>query len=122
MKKQQIYAIVSDAEQLANASGLEKFRQVLNQAYTALSPIFKFFISEDDIKRGIEYSLNKLEAYAQLQANTSTETKSDAATNNTNIPTGSDLAAKTAQDSSTTPINTETPTPTDTTVNTGVTG
>jgi len=69
--KQQIYAniysLISDAEELEGASGLDKFKYVFDAAYGKLPKLLKFFISEDDIKRAIEYSLNKLKKYANQE-------------------------------------------------------
>lgn len=110
--KQQVYTnifgLVSDAQQL-NSSNLDKFNYVFDLAYNKLPKWLKWFISEDDIKRAIEYSLNKLKSFAKQQStNISVETISDTAATNTNIQTGTDIAAQTAQNTSSTDNGTQT--------------
>lgn len=105
-KKQQIYAdlygFISDAEQLVGKTGLDKFNEVFDLAYNKLPFIFRMFISEDDVKRGIESSLNKLEAFAKQQEpqNASTQATSNDAALNTNNTTPVDQASQTAQETS----------------------
>ena len=65
-----LYALISDAEQLKGAKGLEKFNYVLDKAYNSLPFWIKFFISEDNIKMAIEYSLTKLKKFAAIQMDT----------------------------------------------------
>lgn len=97
-----IYALVSDAEQLSNTTGADKFNYVFDLSYNKLPAILKLFISKDDIKRAIEFSLNKLKAFAKLECeNTSTETVSDKAEINTNIQTGATIAADITQNTTT---------------------
>lgn len=61
-----IYALISEAEQL-DKNNQDKFNYVLDKAYGELPKIVKAFLSEDDIKRAIEYSLNKLKDYSKIQ-------------------------------------------------------
>lgn len=99
-----IFSLVSDAELLANNAGIDKFNYVFDNAYNKLPMWLKWFISEDDIKRAIEYSLNKLKSFATQQNNKDTSIKAtteDAATN-TNIQTPVDIATQTAQNTSST--------------------
>lgn len=107
-KKQQvltnIFGVIPQAEQLVDKTGLDKFNYVLDNTYGKLPAIFKFFISEDDVKMAIEYSLNKIKVFAAQQQSgqdTSTQDKSNSAANNTNVPTGADLATQTVQNTST---------------------
>jgi len=60
-----LYALVAQAQLFENATGSEKFTYVFDKAYNSLPLWLKLFVSEDNIKRGIEYSLNKLKAFAK---------------------------------------------------------
>lgn len=96
-----VYGLVSDAEQLANATGLEKFQYVFDTIYGKLPSFLKFFISEDDIKRAIEYSLNKLQAFADQQAKAqSTQAITNNIAINTSVQSPADIAAKTQENAS----------------------
>lgn len=63
-----IYDLVSDAQQLADKTGLEKFNLVFDQVYNKLPKVLKFFITEDEIKRAIQYSFDKLKAFAKAES------------------------------------------------------
>ena len=71
--KQKIYAnlytLIGDAEVLAKKGEIvDKFNYVLTEGYCKLPKIIKFFISQADIMRGIEYALNKVKAYTKAQS------------------------------------------------------
>lgn len=69
--KQKIYAslpqLITEAQAL-EASNHDKFQHVLDIAYGSTPKIFRFFISEQDIERAIEYTLNKIKAYAKEES------------------------------------------------------
>ena len=67
-----IYDLIGDAE-LLYSKGPEKFDYVFKNAYNKVPKVLRYLISEDDVRRAIEYSLNKLQAYAILQNKTITE-------------------------------------------------
>lgn len=93
-----IYGIVSDAEQIVGAVGVDKFNFAFNAAYGKLPKLLKLFICEDDIKRAIEYSLNKLQSFADQQAKAqSMQVISNNTVNNTNIQNPAEIASETAK-------------------------
>ena len=61
-----IYDLIGDAERLYS-KGPEKFDYVFKNAYYKVPKVLRILISEDDIRRAIEYYLNKLQAYATIQ-------------------------------------------------------
>ncbi|MBZ9608620.1 hypothetical protein G9F73_012455 [Clostridium estertheticum] len=67
-----IYDLIGNAELLYN-NGPEKFDYVFKNAYNKVPKMLRFLISEEDVRRAIEYSLNKLQAYAILQNKTITD-------------------------------------------------
>lgn len=98
-----IYELVTDAQKLDSANE-DKFAYVFDLAYNKLPKLLKLFFSKDEIKRAIEYSLNKLKAFSKAQRETtSTAAIINAAAINTNIQSGADIAANTQQNAS--PIN-----------------
>ena len=69
--KQKIYAglygLIGNAE-ILYTNGPEKFDYVLKNAYNKVPKPLRYLISEDDVRRAIEYSLNKIQAYADTQS------------------------------------------------------
>ena len=103
-KKQQVYALIpnliGDAQALQSSNN-DKFQYVLDYAYRALPKFFRIFISEEDISRAIEYTLNKLKYFAKQQAQaTADKAITDGNLLNTGIPTPSAIASDVAQNTS----------------------
>ena len=101
-KKQQVYAIIpnliGDAQALQSSNN-DKFEYVLDFAYRALPKFFRIFISEDDISRAIESTLNKLKYFAKQQAqSTAIKAITTNNLNNTNIQSPADIAAQIKND------------------------
>ena len=67
-----IYSLVIKAELLEGATGVDKFSYVFDNAYNALPFYIKAFVSEDNVKRAIQFSLDKLKDFANEQITTST--------------------------------------------------
>ncbi|MBZ9622828.1 hypothetical protein G9F71_008180 [Clostridium sp. FP2] len=61
-----IYSLVSEAQSL-DATNPEKFTYVLDTAYGELPRVIKLFVSEDNVKRAITFSLSKFKEYASVQ-------------------------------------------------------
>jgi len=69
--KQRVYEIIPGL--ITSAQALEvanetKFQYVLDIAYSSIPKIFKIFISEQDLARGIQFIFDRLKAFAKEQA------------------------------------------------------
>lgn len=62
-----VYGLVIKAELLEGATGVDKFSYVFDNAYKALPFFIKMFVSEDNVKRAIEFTLGKLKDFAAEQ-------------------------------------------------------
>lgn len=88
-KKQQIYAnlftAVTQAQSL-EINNADKFNYVFDAIYKKLNLFYKLQISEDDIKRAIEFTLNKLKEFSKQQQSTLTAGQNIIVKNEATIP------------------------------------
>jgi len=67
-----IYALIVEAEKL-ELSNEDKFEYVLAKAYSVLPLFIKTFVSEDNVRRAIIYSLTKIKQFTALKMGTTPE-------------------------------------------------